>query len=186
MTSPKIKVYVIRHGQTDENSKGILCGQQIDNSLNHEGIRQAHEVADKLKHMGFKALYSSDMKRTMQTAEVVAEVCGGKKIIRDKRLRERDYGSLAGKTWEGNFGDKASEMHRKDTDQKFDYTQYGGESAKQVLVRVLDFLADVGDKGQSPVVVVTHGGVLKSLKKHFDGEPYYRTPSNGDILEIEI
>ena len=182
----KLRIYVVRHGQTDENAKGILCGQTVDGSINQMGIDQAHEVAQALRHVEFDTLYSSTMKRAQETAAIIAADLGGMSVVEDARLRERDYGSLAGRTWEGNFGEEAELRRKNDTEQRYDYRPYGGESAKQVIVRVLASLADIKATRTDPVVVVAHGGVLKALKKHFEGDAYDRMPNNGTILTLDI
>lgn len=182
MSKNNLTVYVVRHGETDENAKGILCGQRIDNSINDRGREQARDTAAELSKLN---IYSSTMKRAVETAHIIAEECH-KKVAFDDRLRERDYGSLSGKTWEENFGSKAAEKRRQDVEQEYDYRPYGGESALQVLERLLNFLDDIKSSHDQPIVIVAHGGVLKSLKKHFDGLAYEATPDNGSILTLSL
>jgi 2,3-bisphosphoglycerate-dependent phosphoglycerate mutase len=58
------KVYLVRHGETEENILGIIQGQ-LDTSLNAEGIRQADVAAHGFKTIPFDMAYSSDLKRAM-------------------------------------------------------------------------------------------------------------------------
>lgn len=55
-------IYVVRHGQTDENINRIIQGQQ-DTLLNEVGIEQGTRVAEALKDIHFDVIYSSDLKR---------------------------------------------------------------------------------------------------------------------------
>ena len=83
----------IRHGETIWNIEGREMGQ--DNSpLSELGERQAEAIANRLKNISFTALYSSDLGRTIQTAKFISKACGNKKIIKNKKLRERHMGIL--------------------------------------------------------------------------------------------
>ena len=64
-------IYIIRHGQTELNSRKVLQGRS-DHPLNERGIAQAEEAAEKLKSVSFDAVYSSPLIRAIQTARIVA------------------------------------------------------------------------------------------------------------------
>jgi probable phosphoglycerate mutase len=64
-------IYVIRHGQSTHNRDSILSGQ-VDPELTKEGIRQLIMARDKLSHIQFDEIYSSDLKRAAKTAEIIA------------------------------------------------------------------------------------------------------------------
>ena len=83
---------VVRHGETEWNAEGRIQGHQ-DVALNERGERQVAAVARRLASARVDAVYSSDLRRTMQTAEHIAEALG-KKIIQDQRLREWKLGVL--------------------------------------------------------------------------------------------
>lgn len=57
-----VKVYIVRHGETEENRQGIMQGQ-LDTPLNAAGLRQAELAADALEDVPFGAAYSSDLQR---------------------------------------------------------------------------------------------------------------------------
>ncbi len=180
-----MKLYVVRHGETAENAQGILCGQRIDSPLNDIGIAQAKETAKILQHYKFDAVYCSPLKRAQQTAEIIVKNTDYV-VILDDRLRERDYGNLTGKSWAANFGEAAEKYRRLDIEQKFDYRVYGGESAGDVWGRLNSFLNDLRKKEYRSVLLVAHGGVLKSLKKHLSGEAYKDAPVNASVNEFEV
>ena len=87
-------IYIIRHGQTEQNRRGLIQGQG-DYPLNDTGEQQARDARDLLKRMGisFAKIYSSPLERAMRTAELVAP---GVPIEFDGRLIEMDYGPYEG------------------------------------------------------------------------------------------
>jgi broad specificity phosphatase PhoE len=85
---------LIRHGQTDWNVEGRWQGQ-ADPPLNESGREQAHHAAQYQRQFGFAALYSSDLRRAMETAQIIgAEL--GVEVIPDPRLREINLGKWQG------------------------------------------------------------------------------------------
>ena len=88
------KIYIIRHGQTEMNSRKVLQGR-TDLPLNAEGVVQAAETAEKLNSMGicFDRVFSSPLARAIRTAELLAP---GKAVETDDRLIEMDYGPFEG------------------------------------------------------------------------------------------
>ena len=85
-------IYIIRHGQTELNSRGVLQGRS-DYPLNEKGFAQAKEAAEKLRDISFAAVWSSPLLRALQTAKIVAP---GLAPVVDKRLLEMDYGPYEG------------------------------------------------------------------------------------------
>jgi broad specificity phosphatase PhoE len=85
---------LVRHGETDWNRDGRWQGQS-DTPLNEVGRQQAVRVAEELD--GIDVVYSSDLARARETAEIVAERLG-LDVELDERLRERSFGAWEGKT----------------------------------------------------------------------------------------
>ena len=87
-------IYIIRHGQTELNNANVLQGRS-DCPLNETGVAQAREVGQRLMGQGivFSYVYSSPLKRAIQTAELIAQ---DKPIAVDDRLIEMDYGPYEG------------------------------------------------------------------------------------------
>ncbi|XP_015576717.1 phosphoglycerate mutase-like protein 4 isoform X2 [Ricinus communis] len=93
---PYTEIIVVRHGETEWNANGRLQGH-LDVELNDAGRQQAALVADRLsKEHKISAVYSSDLKRALVTAEIIAASCGGLEVIKDADLRERHLGDLQG------------------------------------------------------------------------------------------
>ncbi|GMN29977.1 hypothetical protein TIFTF001_002643 [Ficus carica] len=90
------EIIILRHGETEWNSDGRIQGH-LDVELNDAGRQQAAAVADRLsKEPNISAIYSSDLKRALETAEIIATSCGGLEVIKDTGIRERHLGNLQG------------------------------------------------------------------------------------------
>ena len=153
-----MKLYCARHGKTDWNGLDRVQGR-TDNPLNEEGIVQAEKLADACRHLGIDLIISSPMKRALTTAEAVAKTTGALLIV-DERLIEQDYGIYEG---EHRFCDGFLENKRQ-----FAYSYPGGESMLRLAQRVYNFLDEVKEKySDKTVMIVCHGGVLRSLHTYF-------------------
>jgi len=91
-----LKIYLVRHGETQWNSEGRFQGQ-IDIPLNDIGISQALATARASLRLGLTALYSSPLKRTIQVAQHISSITGIP-INLDPGLMELNLGSLEGIT----------------------------------------------------------------------------------------
>lgn len=90
------KLYLVRHGETEDNSAHIMQGQ-THGKLNDKGIAQAKELALKLKNTPIDLFVSSDLHRSIHTCELIAAEHPHKTVITTPLLRERDWGSFTGK-----------------------------------------------------------------------------------------
>jgi len=153
-----MKLIAIRHGETEWNAQGREMGQ-LDSALTERGIQQARLVAGRLNQAAFHALYSSDLGRGIQTAEIIASKCQ-KQVQLDAGLRERHMGIFQGLTlaeMRERFPKERAEFERGDPD----YVIPGGESARQRLERSAQVLGRIAERHSNQVVVVvTHGGFL--------------------------
>lgn len=86
------KLYLVRHGETVDNAAKIMQGQ-TPGRLNEKGFEQARTVAKAMKDEQIDAFVSSDLRRSLQTCEVIAAP-HGKPITQTALLRERDWGSF--------------------------------------------------------------------------------------------
>ncbi|TCD70924.1 hypothetical protein EIP91_000830 [Steccherinum ochraceum] len=95
-TPSAIRIYIVRHGETDANRLGILQGQ-MDTPLNANGVLQAEQTAEALERVRFVGAYASDLQRAGKTAEIILSKHPGVELKRYEELRERSLGSLEGK-----------------------------------------------------------------------------------------
>ncbi|KIO34758.1 hypothetical protein M407DRAFT_240563 [Tulasnella calospora MUT 4182] len=95
---PIVNVYIVRHGETVENAKGIIQGQ-IDTQLNELGRTQAERLGEVLSGVRFTHAYTSDLSRARDTAQAVVDrqPGGGLELVPDSGLRERYLGDMEGK-----------------------------------------------------------------------------------------
>jgi broad specificity phosphatase PhoE len=138
---------LVRHGETDWNAEGRLQGH-TDRPLSDYGRRQARELAGDLENEGLVAIYSSDLARARETAEIVGERLG-LPVALDPDLREKDWG-----TWEGlNAGER-------------DRVEFVGESTEAHQERMLRALRRIAERhpGAGRVLVVTHGGSMRRVQ----------------------
>ena len=164
------KLLLVRHGETDWNRDGRWQGGS-DTQLNDLGREQARALAEELDGE-IDVLYSSDLARARETAEIVAAKLG-LEVRLDPRLRERGFGS-----WEGlttiEIEERFADAHRR---------WLAGEGAgaddaeafEDFSARVEDFLSDVlrlhpGEE----VLVVSHGGSIRVIHALAAGVDYVR------------
>ena len=95
-------VYIIRHGETEWNLKGIHQGHK-NSELTQKGKEQADRLGQRFKesNLAFNSIYSSDLGRSLDTAQRICEPIGQKEqIIKIECLRERALGVLEGLTYD--------------------------------------------------------------------------------------
>ncbi|MFA5791753.1 MAG: histidine phosphatase family protein [Candidatus Paceibacterota bacterium] len=174
-----MKLYFVRHGETISNKNNTTTGW-VDSPLNNEGIEQAKETSIEIP-LDFSEIYCSDLIRCKQTAEII-NLKLNLPIHYDARLRERNFGSLGGKSWD----DISLEMKEIDRNQKYDYRPYGGESAEDVKKRLFAFIEDIrNQKNNKKILIVTHGGIIRMLHNLLNNE-VRREIQNSSIHEFDF
>ncbi len=138
---------LVRHGETDWNAEGRLQGH-TDRPLSDYGRRQARRLAEELEGEELEAIYSSDLARAHETAEIVGERLG-LPVALEPDLREKDWG-----TWEG-----LNAVER-------DRVEFVGESTEAHQERMLQALRRIAERhpGDGRVLVVTHGGSMRRVQ----------------------
>ena len=138
---------LVRHGETDWNADGRLQGQ-TDRPLSDYGREQARQLAEDLQGEGFDAIYSSDLSRARETAEIVGARLG-LRVELDPDLREKDWGN-----WEGL------------TSVERDRVEFVGESTEAHQERTLRALRRLSERhpGDARILVVTHGGSMRRVQ----------------------
>lgn len=179
-----MKIYYVRHGQTDWNLAKKMQGGGTEKELNSTGIEQANETRKELENVKYDIIICSPMYRAKQTAEIINN---GKDIqtIIDERIRERKLGELEGH-------EITDEIENKIWDYDLNYQIPNGENLHDFEKRILDFLEDIKKKySDKTVLIVAHGGVAKVIKAHLYGMPKSKklsdiTMKNCEIIETEI
>ncbi len=88
-----MKLYVLRHGETEGNVQGIMSGHQ-ESYLTENGRNEARIVRDRIQDKNIDFIIASPLIRTKETAEIVSD--GKIPIIYDERLKSRNHGEFAG------------------------------------------------------------------------------------------
>lgn len=182
-------LYFIRHGQTQYNKKHIRQGTHIDDYLDTQGILQVEALLPVIKTLDLDVLFTSYLKRAEETAALINQRLEKTvPVLHDYRLRERDFGSLAGKTLEE--WDKILPNHKDLEDrQVYDYRSFGGENVDDVRRRVMGAILDItSNYDHKNIGIITHGGVIRLLLFHFPQIPrlYKATDANKDIGNCDI
>lgn len=147
------KFIFVRHGEAENNTKNITCGfpETVKRPLTLKGRTQTEKLAKSLKKLKPDFLFASDLVRTKQTADILAEKLGIKVVV-DERLREIDFGDFNNRKVEEYFNLFSSEL------EKFYKAAPGGENMTQIRARMNSFIAEINSKyAGKTVVVVTHG-----------------------------
>jgi len=183
----RAQLIIVRHGETDANLDNRLQGQ-CDTPLSEEGRRQASLVAQRLKTCGAQAIYSSDLKRAVDTARTIAEELK-LPVTTSPALREARYGAWEGKSWEEILVQTPDAAERY-VRSPFENTPPDAEPLAEVAERVLVYLKQVaeGHAGET-VIVVTHGGPIYVLLLHVLQCPTTKPPhlllANASIQRFE-
>jgi broad specificity phosphatase PhoE len=154
-------LYLARHGETNDNLEPIRVQGFTDTPLNETGRRQAAELAERVAHLGLVSLWSSDLSRARETAEMVAERVG-LKVRLDARLREANRGR-----WEGH---RFIDIEREEPDLYAAWRRAGpkwrfpgGESLLEQQQRVLECVREIHATGELPALAVCHGGSIRVM-----------------------
>ncbi len=167
------KIYIIRHGQTEMNSRKLLQGR-TDLPLNSEGIVQAAKTAKMLSDMGisFDHVFSSPLIRAVRTAEVLAP---GMEVKKDDLLIEMDYGPYEGM----DLFSPAPEVMSFFSDFTNNPAPEGMEPLDSVVARAGRFIESLRTVSGN-ILISTHAIAMKGMLE-------YLTPgSNGSYWSKHI
>jgi broad specificity phosphatase PhoE len=163
---PTTRILLARHGETEWNRVGRWQGQ-ADPPLNDTGRQQAKVLAAQLEHDGIAAVYSSDLRRASETAGIVAERLG-LAVTEERALREIDVGS-----WSGLTRNEVRERYPEGFARWLaGEIGHDGETREQLAHRVVDAVERIANAHSGEqVLVVTHGGAIRALRRHAAGDP---------------
>lgn len=159
----------VRHGETDWNAQRRLQGQ-TDTPLNAKGLAQAAAAATALARHKFHAVFSSDLSRARNTAEIIANRLSLPVHARSA-LRERHYGIFTGLNYDEAEARYPAEFEKFRTRDP-DFNVVGGESLHTLAERVRQCVNNMvaAHPGQT-VLVVAHGGVLDIVHRMVTRQP---------------
>ncbi|MDA8314913.1 MAG: histidine phosphatase family protein [Actinomycetota bacterium] len=160
------RLWLVRHGESTWNAAGLVQGQR-DPGLSPAGREQAARCATLLAAQTRpEVLYSSDLRRAVETAAPIAEALG-LPICIEPRLRERSLGDAEGIA-SVLLGPRCSGVERARVADA-DAAPEGGESVRQLYGRVAACVAQILAAHRGDVVLVCHGGVVRVVLAWLDG-----------------
>jgi len=145
-----MKLYMIRHGQSEENLRKAYSGQ-MDSRLTEQGEKDALGVRKVLQGISFDKVYSSDLSRAVRTQEIALPGIISEKL---PLVREISVGNLEGKKFE-ELGE--SFILNRST---YNFVPYGGENYEMLQERAKKFLEMMSKEDCDKVAVFSHGGFI--------------------------
>ncbi len=155
-----MNIYLVRHGETNWNEIGKIQGH-IDIELNEKGRFQAEILSKKLKEKKIQQIYCSDLARAYQTARIINHNMKVP-IVKDQRLRERNYGTWQTLTWE--------QVHNNNPKIKQIWKNYPlkskppkGESIEEIINRVFNFFSEINTNIDKNILIIAHNTPLRLI-----------------------
>lgn len=173
----RIRLFLVRHGQTDYNLKHLLQGSGINSSLNQTGKNEAETLKNTHKLLKkTDMIYSSPLERAVQTGEIVTGL-NRDSFKMDSRLRERGFGMHEGKPYDRNSISKLIQM--SDDDAK----SQGIETIPEIKERISLFLIDLCNEHnqkqskesssyepeEKTIFIFSHGAFIKNFVDYIMG-----------------
>ena len=153
-----MKLYIIRHAETEYNKKGIIQGSEVDSDINDVGESQANSFYEYYKDINFDKIYVSDLKRTFQTIRRFTE--NGSLYEKLKDFNEISWGINQGKSDDlEDYAELIDTWLAGNLDNKFEE----GESPNEMSVRLVKGFNKVLDDDHDTVLLCIHGRALRIL-----------------------
>ena len=161
-----MNIYILRHGQTNLNRYGKYQGI-ADIEINELGKQQAELLGSRLKKYNIDVIYSSNLKRAMQTSYIINKYINASIVVKEE-LREIEMGEWVTLSIEEryiNHRDYANEWAKHLEDMPYP----GGECGADVYKRAGKVIAEITSREYKKVAIVTSGGTIAVLLSHFMG-----------------
>lgn len=152
-----MKIYLVRHGQTNLNKQKLMQGR-VNEPLNETGIKQAHFTKDLIGDVKFDAVFASPLDRAITTGSIVADIPKDQVII-DERLIETDFGKYDKCKYAG-MGPKMTLYWAL---PEIFPAPKGVETVKSMVERASSFLKELETKDYENVLIAAHGGILRAF-----------------------
>jgi broad specificity phosphatase PhoE len=170
-------LYLVRHGQTDDNFKSIVQGR-IDNPLNDVGRSQARATGMKLRDLNIKFdhIYSSPLKRAKESASIINDILKVGEVIEYFDLIEREFGSLEG----------LDVSYMRSLVKDPNYKPVGFESDDVIINRVKNAVDEISKTGEN-ILIVCHSHTIKALLSYIDNTKFnFDYPLlNAQVVKVE-
>lgn len=156
------KIYLLRHGQTDFNLKGIVQGSGVDADLNETGRNQAKAFYNFYKNVPFDKIYISALKRTKQSVQSFIDQ--GIPFETLTGLNEINWGNKDGKIIRLQDNSEYLKLVKGWNSGNFELKMEGGESPLEVEKRLLDAWSHIiSNKNEENILICMHGRAMRIL-----------------------
>lgn len=178
-----MKIWVVRHGQTDLNAGKLMQGRS-DIPLNDVGRQQANLTREKIGDVVFDAVYSSPLDRAIETASIISGFSRDD-IVTDERIIEADFGKYEQKPYAG----VGIPMTLYWTMPEIFPAPKTVETTQHMIARVNSFFSELEQKDYDNVLVACHGGIIRVIKGYLEdvkrGYIWRPRPKNCEVLVYE-
>lgn len=156
--------FLVRHGETDFNLKGIVQGRGVDTPLNETGRQQAKSLATRFSGNRPDVVISSPLTRALQTAQCVAEACCIEQVFTDAGFEEMSWGVFEGQSQSESLAAAFEDMKQRWHEGDLDFGVDEGESLRDVQSRGVKAIERTLQAHQGKrILVVAHGRFLRVL-----------------------
>ena len=154
-----MEIYILRHAETEYNSKGIIQGSEVDSDINTTGINQSDKFYDKYKEIQFDKVFVSNLKRTYQTVQKFIEINN----IPFEKLKE--FNEISWGINQGKNDDLKDYKILVDTwlDGELDNKFKLGESPNEMVIRLVKGFTHIISHDLKRVLLCIHGRALRIL-----------------------
>lgn len=170
-----LKLYIVRHGETEWNKEKKLQGWQNSN-LTEDGIASAKLLRKRLENINFDFVYSSPQTRAIETAGYIKKE--GEKLIILDEIKEMGFGE-----WQGLENEKLQSLYGEEYYNFWErphlYKTCGGETFEELQSRVEVGINKVIQNGGENVLIISHGVVIKAIQvmvKGYSLEEFWTPP----------
>jgi phosphoserine phosphatase len=190
-------IYILRHGETDFNVRGIVQGRGVDTSLNERGQNQALAFFERYQSLPFEAVLTSTLQRTHQTVQKFIDL--GLPWEQHADIDEMSWGTHEGQESNPTLREEYNEMLRQWSEGNYDYSIGGGESLNELAERSRRFVEHLKTRDESLILVCSHGRAMRSLmaalknvqlremeQYHHSNTGLYLVNFDGQKFEIEL
>ncbi len=160
----KLTLLLVRHSSTDWTKFGFLS--ETDINLNESGLKKAEELALKMRDLKIDAIFSSPMKRTMNTARKIANL-KNLKVVPCNDLKEVNFGIFEGMSREEARKSYPSLFEEREKN-KWIFTIPNGENYESAYERVTNFVEKIKKEFENKsVMLVSHATLINLLLVYF-------------------
>ncbi|MCD4756174.1 histidine phosphatase family protein [bacterium] len=180
-----MKIFFIRHGETDKNVGRNLHEKGDSETLNQTGVEQIEKTAEILRNAKISVIFCSKETRAQKSSEILSNILECPTIQIDG-FEERNWGVYSNRPW----SDVKEVLDPLTLEERYTYVPPEGESWEIFEKRLIEALTESIKKGDDENIgIVTHGGAIRALIPYLLGvskeESFKYDPANASITEFD-